>query len=70
MAKTEGVSTAITVLLSRFCILLGVCYYFNGCNMARLIVLRVPWVKNECRWVCDRFHYAGHICNSVRDPDS
>ena len=70
MTRTEGVSTALSVLLSRFKILPRVCYYDNGCNMARSIVLRVPWVNNECLLVCDRFHYASHTCNSICDPDS
>ena len=70
MTNTEGVSTALSVLLSRFKILPRVCYYDNGCNMARSIVLRVPWVNKACRILCDRFHYAQHTCNSICDPDS
>ena len=60
MTKTEGVSTALSILLARFSNLSRVCYYDNGCNMTRSIVLRVPWIKNQCRLVYDRFHYAGH----------
>lgn len=70
MMKPEGTSTALSILLSRFRHLPRVCYYDNGCNMARSIVLRVPWVNNICRLLCDRFHYSGHTCNSICDPDS
>ena len=70
MTKTEGVSTALSTILSRFKVLHTVCYYDNGCNMARSITLRVPWVNEECLLVCDRFHYSGHTCNSICDPDS
>ncbi len=70
MTKTEVVSTGLSILLSRFCNLPRVCYYDNGCNKARSIILRVPWVTNECRLVCNRLHYTGHTCNLICDPDS
>ena len=38
--------------------------------MLKSVILRVPWINNDCLIVCDRFHYKSHRCNSVRDPDS
>jgi len=70
MMECEGISTALSALLSRFKRLPRVCYYDNACNMARSIILRVPWVNDECLVVCDRFHYRGHKCNSIYDPNS
>jgi len=70
MSECEGVSTALSVLLSRFRRLPRVCYYDNACNMARSIILRCPWVNDDCTVVCDRFHYHGHTCNSVWDPSN
>lgn len=70
MTETEGTSTALSVLLSRFEYLPRVCYYDDGCNMARSIILRVPWVNNTCIVACDRFHYKGHKCNTICDPES
>jgi len=70
MLAMEGVSTALSILLSRFKPLPRVNYYDNACNMAKLIVLRVPWVYDECTIVCDRFHYKGHACNSTWDPEN
>ena len=70
MMECEGISTALSILLSRFKILPRICYYDNACNMSRSIILRLPWINNTCTVVCDRFHYKGHICNSVWDPDS
>ena len=42
MTKTEGVSTALSILLSRFEQLPKVVYYDNSFNMERSIVLRTP----------------------------
>ncbi len=70
MTKTEGVSTALIVLLSRFEPLPKFAYYDNSCNMARSIVPRTLWINDECAVFWDRFHYAGHICNSIADPES
>ena len=70
MEKCEGVSTALSVLLSRFKNLPQVCYYDNSCNMSKLVLLGVPWVNEECLIVCGRFHYGAHTCNSNWDPDS
>ena len=38
--------------------------------MASSIVLRIPWVKDECTVACDRFHYKAHKFNSIYDSDS
>ena len=70
MTEMEGVSTALSVLLSRFRILPRVCYYDNACNLAHSVILRVPWLNNACTVLCDRFHYKVHNCNSICDPDS
>ena len=70
MLEMEGVSTALSVLLSRFKTLPRVCYYENACNMLKSVILRVPWVNDDCRIVCDHFHYKSHTCNSVCHPDS
>lgn len=70
MRECEGVSTALSVLLSRFRKLPRVCYYENACNKCKSITLRFPWIYNESAVVCDRFHYHGHTCNSICDPDS
>ena len=66
----EGVNTAIFVLVSRFKHLPRVCYYDNPCKMLRSIALRLPWIKDTCVIVCDRFHPMRHTCNSIYDPDS
>jgi len=70
MLQNEGISTALSVLLSRFRKLPRVCYYDNACNMMRSVTLRTPWVARSCLIVCDRFHYRQHACKSVHDPDS
>ncbi len=69
MTEAEGVRTALSVLLSRFAILLRVCHYDAGCNTARPIVLRVPWANDDCVVACDRFHYNAQTCNSISDPE-
>ena len=38
--------------------------------MSKSVLLRVPWINEECLIVCDRFHYRAHTCNSNWDPDS
>ena len=70
MSECEGFNRAISVLLSRFKNLPRVCYYDNACNMLRSIAIRLSWINDKCLIVCDRFHYKGHIWNSVCDPDS
>jgi len=66
----EGVSTALSVVLSRFRVIPRVVYYDNGCNFSKSVILRFPWLHSATRVVCDRFHYRGHVCSSVHDPDS
>ncbi len=56
MSDGEGVSTALSVLLSRFKKLSRVCYYDNTCNMARSVAIRLQWINESCLIVCDRFH--------------
>ena len=68
MDCTESVSTALSVLLSRFKNLPKCTYYDNACNLEKSVILRVPWVNEMTRIACDRFHYASHKCNSVNDP--
>ena len=63
-------STALSVLLSRFKILPRLCYHDNARNVSRSITLRCPWVYDECIIICHRFHYQGHTCKSVHDPSS
>ena len=46
MDECEGVSTALSVLLSRFKMLPNVCYYDNGCTMLESVVLHLPWVND------------------------
>ncbi len=38
--------------------------------MSKSVLLRAPWVNEDCLIVCDRFHYPAHTCNSNWDPDS
>ena len=70
MSECEEVGTAFSVLLSRFKKLPRVCYYDNACNMLRSNSIRAPWVNESCLVACGRFHYKGHTCNSVYNPDS
>ena len=70
MEVCEGTSTALSVLLSRFKKLPKFCYYDDSCNLAKFIVLRVPWINEDCINVSDRFLYRGHKCNTVCDPNS
>ena len=69
MMECLGMSTAFSILLSRFEKFPKTCYYGNAC-MGRSIILRVPWVNDEYNVIYDRFDYKGHIFNSVWDPDS
>ena len=70
MLECEGISTALSVLQSRFKTLPKVTYYGNACNMGKSVVLRLPWINDETTIVCDLFHYKSHSCNSISDPDS
>ena len=70
MMECEGISTALSVLLSRFRIFPRVCYYDNACNLSRSILLRVPWVNEECVVVYECFHKKSHKCNSLYKSDT
>ena len=70
MDSCEGVSTAFSVLLSRFKVLPRCTYYDNACNLRKSVALSIPWVNELTRIACDRFHYRGHVCNSVNDPSA
>ena len=70
MQECEGVSSALSVLLSRFEKVPKVWYYNNACNMCKSITLKFPWVYEETLVVCDRYHYSSHTCDSTCDPDS
>lgn len=70
MEECEGVSMAMSILLSRFKHLPRVTYYDNACNFGKSAVIRVPWINELTRIACDRFHYRSHTCNSVNDPSA
>ena len=70
MDECEGTSTALSILLSRFKELPRVCYYDDSCNLAKSVILWIPWVNGNCLIVSGRFHYRSHKCNIVTDPDS
>ncbi len=70
MDSSESLSTAFSILISRFDKLPRTVYYDNACNLSKSIILRAPWVLKETRLCCDRFHYKSHACPSVFDPDS
>ena len=68
MDASEGLSTAMSAALSRFQHIPKDIYYDNGCNLAKSIVLRCPWVMENTRIVCDRLHYKSHTCATSFDP--
>ncbi len=68
--KLIGLSTVLSMLISRFRILPRACYYDNGCNMLRSVAIRTPWVEEQCLIVSYRSHYRSHKCDIVTDPDS
>ncbi len=70
MDHAEGVSTAMSYILSRFKILPKTVYYENACNMSHPIVLRFPWMIERIRLLCERLHYLSHTCCNTFDPDS
>lgn len=65
-----GVSVALFVLLSRFKKIPRVRYYDNAWNLLRSVVLRCPWVNDQCTIVCTSFYYAEDTCYSVCDEGS
>ncbi len=44
MDECEGISTALSILLSEFKHMPQVCYYDSECNMLKSIAIRTPWV--------------------------
>ena len=70
MNEWESMSTALSVLMSRFRILAKSCYYDNVCNMLKSMWIRTLWVNEQCLIVSDRFYYRSHKCDIVNDPDS
>ena len=70
MMEFERVSTAQSILFSRFATFPKTCYCDNAYNMGRSIILRAPWFNDKCNIICDRFPCKVHICNSVWDPGS
>ena len=58
------------MLFSRFKFLPKVRYYDKTWHMAKLITVRLPWINDETKTVCDRFNYKSHVPNSVFDPDN
>ena len=69
MESTEGVSTAFSVLLSRFKHLPIIVYYDNACNASVSAAIRAPWIAEHTKFFVDRFHYKAHKCNSVHDSN-
>ena len=70
MRHSESISTALTALLTRFPSLPRVVFYDNSCNFARSVRLRLPSFFETTDVLSDRFHYKGHRCCSLFDPDS
>ena len=68
--ECEVTSTALSILLFHFKRLPKVWYYDDSCNLVKSIVLHVPWINKDCIIVSGRFHYRGHNCSAVYDPDS
>ena len=70
MESAEGASTALSVLLSRFKILLSICLYDNLCNAYISASIRLPRVEESKKLLVSRFHYKSHKCTSVLDSNS
>lgn len=70
MKECERINTAISILLSRFKVLPKTCYYDNGCNKLKSIVICTPWVNETLYILSDRFHYHSHKCDIGTYPDS
>lgn len=47
MKECESVSTAMSILLSRFKNLPRATYYDNACNLSKSVLLRFPWINDE-----------------------
>lgn len=70
MDESESISTAINSIAARFSPLPRIVYYDNACNLTKSVALRFRWMFSETTFVCDRFHYAGHKCPGLFDPDT
>ena len=70
MNECESVSTAMSILLSKFEKLPRATYYDKGCNLAKSIILRLPWINNETAIMSDIFQSRSHKCILVAYPDS
>ena len=70
MGECENVSTAMSVLLSRFKNLPKATYYDNGCDLAKSALLRFPWINDRTIIMSDKFLYRSQKFNIVADPDS
>lgn len=69
MDEAESLSTAINALFTRFHLLSRIVFYENACNLAKSIGLRFRWMVQDTLFVSNRFHYTGHRCSSLFDPD-
>lgn len=69
MDEAESLSTAINALFTRFNPLPQTVFYDNACNLTKSVGLRFRWMFEDTLFVCDRFHYTGHRCSSLFDPD-
>ena len=65
---SEGLLSAMSAVLSRFKYIEKAIYYYNGCNLAKTIVLRCPWVMENTRIVFDRFQYKSILARRPLTP--
>ena len=63
MLECEGISIALSVILSRFKLLPCVCCHENACIILQSINVRVLRVN-------EKYYYKSHTCKSVCDLDS
>ena len=70
MDASEGLSSAMSAVLSRFVHISKVVYYDKGYNLAKSIALRCTWVLENAKIVCDRFHYKSLNCATSFGSDS
>lgn len=49
---------------------LSTIYYDNARNLCQSTALRFSKLVEECKFLCDRFHYLSNTCSSAFDPDS
>ena len=70
MNEWESVSTAMSIILSRFKYLPMAKYYDNRRILSKSVHFRFPWIKDQTIIMSHRFHYRSHRPNTVTDPDS